>query len=342
MVQRGLFSSFLRIFAAKKGQNQGHDTIDAIILIRNYRNHNIIKLSSIMKKNILPIFAALTLCLAACAPKSAPTSGHIAVSGNGKIYYEELGTGSPVILLHGHSLDTRMWDEQFSTFANHHRTIRLDFRGYGRSSEQSETFQHTHVDDVLAVMDSLLIEKAHVVGLSMGSFVAGDMLAMYPHRMLSCTLVSGGIRNSPGPTEPMGEEESRQRDEEIAALKEKGIEVYKREWHEILMSSGGSQRERMRQPLWQMVSDWTAWQPLHKEVRLFYGKEAWRTLEERGTTDVPTLIIRGENEVKDPAGRPREMNYLTHAHFEIIPDCGHMLNMERPDEFNNLVLEFIR
>ncbi|MBR3757456.1 MAG: alpha/beta hydrolase [Bacteroidaceae bacterium] len=290
-------------------------------------------------KTALYLLAAL--CLAACTPKHSPVADHIAVSGGGNIYYEEMGTGPAVILLHGHSLDTRMWDEQFPVFAKKHRTIRLDFRGYGRSSEQREDFQHTHADDVLTVMDSLGIDRAHIVGLSMGSFVAGDMLAVCPQRLLSCTLVSGGIRNSPGPSEPMGEAESRQRDEEIAALKEKGIDAYKREWHDILMSSGGSQKERMRQPLWQMVSDWTAWQPLHKEVRLFYGKEAWKALEERGTTDVPTLIIRGENEVKDPTGRPREMKFLSHARFEIIPDCGHMLNMERPEEFNRLVLDFI-
>ena len=111
----------------------------------------------------------------------------------------------------------------------------------------------------------------------------------------------------------MTEEESSKRDEEIAALKEKGIETYKQEWHEALMSSGGSQRERMRQPLWQMIEDWSAWQPLHKEVRLFYGKEAWKALRERGTTDVPTLLIRGENEVKGRKGEPGEMKHLTPA-----------------------------
>lgn len=279
------------------------------------------------------------LLLSACT--SSPTTGYIPVSGNGTIYYEEMGNGPAVILLHGHSLDTRMWDTQFAAFAKQYRTIRLDFRGYGRSSTQRENFQHTHADDVLTVMDSLHIDRAHVIGLSMGSFVAGDMLAIFPHRLLSCTLVSGGIRNSPGPSEPMSEAESRQRDEEIVALKQKGIDAYKREWHNILMSSGGSQRERMRQPLWQMVNDWSAWQPLHKEVRLFYGKEAWQALRERGTTDVPTLIVRGENEVKDRNGRPREMNHLSRARFEIIPDCGHMLNMERPEEFNALLLDFI-
>lgn len=293
-----------------------------------------------MKRTSLSTLMMLAaLLLGACSPSS--TTGYIPVSGNGTIYYEEMGSGPAVVLLHGHSLDTRMWDTQFAAFAKQYRTVRLDFRGYGRSSTQREDFQHTHADDVLTVMDSLHIDRAHVIGLSMGAFVAGDMLAIFPHRLLSCTLVSGGIRNSPGPSEPMDEAESRQRDEEIAALKQKGIDAYKREWHDILMSSGGSQRERMRQPLWQMVNDWSAWQPLHKEVRLFDGKEAWQALRKRGITDVPTLIVRGENEVKDRNGRPREMNYLSRARFEIIPDCGHMLNMERPEEFNALLLDFI-
>lgn len=290
--------------------------------------------------NIITAWAICSCALYLTACKGT-ISGLIPVSGKGTIYYEERGKDSPIILLHGHSLDTRMWNEQFSIFAQSHRVIRLDFRGYGKSSDQSEDFQHTHVDDVLTVMDSLGIEKAHIVGLSMGAFVAGDMLALYPHRLLSCTLVSGGIRNSSGPNEPMMEEESRQRDKEITALKEKGINTYKREWYDILMSSGGSQKERMQQPLWEMIENWKAWQPLHKEVRLFYGKEAWSALINRGTTNVPTLILRGKNEVKDPTKQPKEMNYLSKAQYEIIPDCGHMLNMERPEEFNKLVLDFI-
>lgn len=260
----------------------------------------------------------------------------------GRLYYEAKGKGDPLILLHGHSLDTRMWDRQFSTFAHHFRTIRFDFRGYGRSSNQSEKMQMTHVDDLVSLMEHLDIQKAHIVGLSMGAFTAGDMLAIYPEKMLSCVLVNGGIRNSPGPSEPMDSVESAQRDKEIAALKAKGIEQYKQEWFQSLMSSGGSSKELMKVPLWQMINDWTAWQPLHKEVRLFYGKEAWAALRERGKTDVPTLIIRGEYEVKDPSQKPAEMDYLSDVNYVIVPDCGHMMNMEKPEEFNKLVISFIK
>ena len=199
----------------------------------------------------------------------------------------------------------------------------------------------THVDDVVALMDSLGIQRAHVVGLSMGAFVAGDMLAMHPERLLSCTLASGGIRSSKGPSEPMDSAERAKRDVEIAALKAKGVDKMKEEWLEVLMSSSGSQRERMRRPLAQMVSDWTAWQPLHKEVRLFYGKEAWARLKQRSKVSVPVLCIRGANELKGRRTEPAELQYTTRGQFVVVDDCGHMLNMERPHEFNEALLKFL-
>jgi len=268
-------------------------------------------------------------------------SGYVATTGGGKLYYEERGKGETILLLHGHSLDSRAWDKQWRPFSKRHHVVRMDFRGYGRSTEQREDLQMTHVDDVLTLMDSLHIQQAHVVGLSMGAFVAGDMLAMYPERMLTCVMASGGIRNSKGPSEPMDSAESQKRDQEIAALKEKGVQRMKEEWLQQLMATGGSQKERMRKPLKQMIHDWTAWQPLHKEVRLFYGKDAWQVLKMRGKTNVPTLFLRGANELKDKHWEPAEQRYLTHSQFIILDDCGHMMNMEQPKEFNRAVLDFI-
>jgi len=269
---------------------------------------------------------------------STTKRGFVATPDGGHLYYEQRGKGEAMVLLHGHSLDRRMWDEQWKPLSKHFRLIRMDFRGYGLSSEQREDLQRTHVDDVVTLMDSLHIDKAHVVGLSMGAFVAGDMLAMYPERMLSCTLASGGIRNTKGPSEPMDSAESAKRDLEIAALKKKGVERMKEEWTEQLMASGGSRRERMRKALTQMIHDWTAWQPLHKEVRLFYGKEAWARLQARGKVAVPTLFLRGENELKGKPFAPREAQYLSRFQVVVVPDCGHMLNMERPEEFNRFIL----
>ena len=286
-------------------------------------------------KSIYLLF--IVLLSASCA---TTRSGFVATTGGGRIYYEERGKGEPLLLLHGHSLDRRMWDQQWKPLSRQYRTIRMDFRGYGRSSEQREDLQMTHADDVLTLMDSLRLTKAHVVGLSMGAFVAGDLLAMHPERLLSCTMASGGIRNSRGPSEPMDSAESARRDKEIEALKEKGIDKMKEEWINTLMASGGSQRERMRRPLTQMIADWTAWQPLHKEVRLFYGREAWQQLTSQENT-TPTLLLRGANDVKDKNSKPRELQYVKNGRYVVIPDCGHMLNMERPDDFNRILLDFL-
>ncbi len=313
-----------------------NDSQNYLCMLRNYLTE--IKNYLCMLRNYLTQIILPLCLLPACTVQQ---HGFIGTSGGGKVYYEQRGKGETVILLHGHSLDRRMWDCQWKPLAKKFRTVRMDFRGYGLSSEQREDMPMTHADDVLALMDSLHIGQAHVVGLSMGAFVAGDLLAMHPERLLSCTMASGGIRNSPEPSVPMDSAESAKRDREIAALQAKGVAKMKEEWTEQLMSSGGSQRERMRKPLTQMISDWTAWQPLHKEVRLFYGREAWQRLQQRGKTNVPTLMVRGENEVKGNKNKPREMQYLTRAEFTILPDCGHMLNMEQPEQFNKVLLDFL-
>lgn len=260
--------------------------------------------------------------------------------GNGSLYYEEAGTGEPVIFVHGHSLDHRMWNEQFPVFAKKYRAIRYDLRGYGISSPQTEDYQFTHVEDLRTLMDSLHIKKAHIVGLSLGGFVGADMLGCFPERMLSAFLASGNIRKSKGPSEPMTREEATKRDEEIAALKKKGVDVMKKEWCEGLMKSGGSQRERMLQPLWRMIDDWDAWQPLHKEVRVIAGLDALAKLKANHPA-VPTLIVEGRSENNRFSEHPEILNYLPNGKMKIIDDCGHMMNMERPEEFNVALEEFL-
>lgn len=288
---------------------------------------------------MLAALLAALAALAACGP--AVRSGTVETPDGAELYYEECGEGTPVVLLHGHSLDARMWDEQFSAFAQAgHRVVRFDFRGYGRSSGQSETQQFTHAGDAVAVMDALGIGRAHLVGLSMGGFVGADMLGAYPERLLSATLASGNIRRSPGPSTPMDSLESARRDAEIAALRARGVDSMKREWFEGLMRSAGSQRERMREPLWRMIEEWSAWQPLHKEVRVIIGLDAWARIKEL-RPDVPVLLVEGRSEHNRFNPSPEILQYLPRGRMVVIDDCGHMLSMERPGEFNSEVLDFI-
>lgn len=261
--------------------------------------------------------------------------------GNAGLYYEEMGSGEPVVFIHGHSLNHTMWDEQFFEFAKQYRTIRYDIRGYGYSSPQTETEQFTHVEDLIRLMDALHIEKAHIVGLSLGGFIGADMLGWFPDRILSVVLASGNVRPLPKPSIPMDMQEAERRNREITDLKKKGIDVMKREWFYGLMKSGGTQKERMRESLWNMIYQWDAWQPLHKEVRVIAGGDAYDKLKENRPA-IPVMILEGKSEHNHFPENPETLDYLPNGRLEILNDAGHMMNMEQPEAFNKIVLDFIR
>lgn len=289
-----------------------------------------------IRKTIFGLAAAMLL--ASCGKAPETERGYVSVSAGGQIYYEAEGEGEPLILLHGHSLDLRMWDQQMPVFTQHYRVIRPEMRGYGHSSRQAEGLQFTHVDDIMTLMDSLHIERAHVVGLSMGSFVASEMVALYPERLLSATLASGNIRKRPGPSTPVDSAEMAALRHELDANIAQGVDEWKREWIEKLITGGGSNAESIRESITRQIMDWDGWQITHGEGRYYYANEAWDTLKAK-CPEVPVLILSGEMEHK-PA-RNAMSPYLPNSRNIVIPDCGHMTNMERPEEFNALVLELL-
>lgn len=89
--------------------------------------------------------------------------------GDAMLFYEEKGVGEPVILLHAHSVDRRMWNKQFDELSKHYRVIRYDLRGYGLSSMPVEGQYFTICEDLKKFMDVMKIDKVHLVGLSLGA-----------------------------------------------------------------------------------------------------------------------------------------------------------------------------
>ena len=281
----------------------------------------------------------LTSLLLSVGSLASTRGGYVAVP-EGRLYYEERGAGEPLIFIHGHSLDCRMWREQVRSFASHYRVIVYDARGYGRSSKQREDLLFTHCDDLVALMDALGIDKAHVVGLSMGGFIAGDLLAMHPERLRSVVLCEGETRSTPSINEPMTAEERATKQASIDRIAEEGLKRYKQEWMGRLME-GGSRVERIRRPLRRMLRGWDGWQATHHEVHCYYGREARRRIAEERPA-VPTLFLKAHR----PDGKlPRPSSLLDHlpnGRFELIEDSGHLCNMEQPEAFNQIVMTFLR
>jgi len=260
--------------------------------------------------------------------------------GNAQLYYEEIGHGEPVIFVHGHSLNHSMWDPQFYEFAKKYRAIRYDIRGYGYSSPQIEGYQFTHAEDLKELMNFLQIDKAHVIGLSLGGYIGADMLGWFPEKLLSATLISGNVRRFPRPSVPMDETEVNKRDNEIRDLKKKGIDVMKREWFNGLMKSGGTNRENMSSQLWSMIYQWDAWQPLHKEARVIAGDDAYIKMKEN-RPNIPVLIVEGELEHNRYSKNPEILEYLPNGRLIVIENSGHMLSMEQPKILNDTIMYWL-
>lgn len=275
------------------------------------------------------IYAPMARAALAESADRATRRATVDIPGAG-LYYEESGGGAPVIFLHGHSFDRRQWRPQVEAFERDYRVIRYDLRGYGRSSPPREGEDFLHARDLRAFMDALGIRRAHLVGLSLGGFVVTDFIALHPERALSATMAGGDLFDVPGPDTPWTAEALAARRAEIAALRRSGVTPFKQRWLEGLISGGGSGRERLRQPLWQMIDEWQAWQPLHVEPRLLLGRSARRMLAQAAPA-LPVLIVRGDRETADLA----ITEFLPQAKVAILRDCGHVSNMEQAAQFSS-------
>lgn len=127
---------------------------------------------------------------------------HISARDGTRLYYEEAGQGTPIVFVHEYAGDWRTWEPQMRFFSRSHRCVTFSQRGYPPSdvpTDGAKYGQDIARDDVIALMDALKIDKAHVVGHSMGASTALHVGIHYPQRCLSVTAASCGYGSSPDP-----------------------------------------------------------------------------------------------------------------------------------------------
>src|SRR5215472_17690956 len=121
-------------------------------------------------------------------------TGFVEVSG-APLYYEVAGIGSVLVLLHEGLVDSRMYDDQFGVLAQHRRVVRYDLHGFGRSGAPSQAYSHHEA--LRQLLDALGIERAAVLGMSMGSGIAIDFALTYPERTRALLLLAPGLSGYP-------------------------------------------------------------------------------------------------------------------------------------------------
>lgn len=248
----------------------------------------------------------------------------------GKIYYEVAGQGHPLVLIHGGQLDRRMWDEQFQFFASKYKVIRYDVRGFGQSPAATKPFSQS--DDLAAVLKCAKADKAYVVGLSLGGRIAIDFTLAHPEMVDALVPVAPGLSGFNLPNDP----------NEIAILKAAQAGDFQKAadlWLQSGYMAPAMKNPQLAPKLRQLARD-----NAHQNLDNFLlDKDIFNSAIEHLTEiKVPTLIIAGSADVQgihEITGLLRAR--IPHSQETVIQGAGHMINMERPQEFNSLVLEFL-
>src|SRR5689334_1596021 len=261
-------------------------------------------------------------------------SGYADVDG-ARLYWEAAGEGTPLVLVHGFTLDRRMWDDQFEVFAAEHRTVRYDVRGSGRSDAPTDAPYSNH-GDLRLLLDALDIEKAHLCGLSFGGGVAFDFALEFPERVQSLTAIASALG---GATNDMGSMNAT-----MAAMAEAAqagdLAAARRLWLDSPIFVPANRDADVARRLAEMVEDWSVWQLTRGANHLDPDPPPAERLDQ---LLVPTLVINGEldNEVMLAAAAQVEAE-APNARRVVVPEVGHMANMEAPEVINDLVLAFLR
>ena len=138
------------------------------------------------------------------APVAGEQTGYAAVNGI-KLYYATIGSGAPVVLLHGGFANSDYWGNQVTALAPHYRVILVDSRGHGRSSRDARPIGYDLMaDDVVALLDTLKIERAAIVGWSDGAILGLDLAMRYPGRItkvfaFGANTKTSGVIEEPNP-----------------------------------------------------------------------------------------------------------------------------------------------
>lgn len=266
----------------------------------------------------------------------AREAGEAEVNG-AKLFYEIEGEGDPLVLVHAGIADNRMWEGQVETFARLYRVIRPDLRGFGRSPMVPGPYSHP--DDLRALLDYLGVDRASFVGCSMGGAAVLDFALENPGRVEALVLVGSAISGFEFDEEPPEEWDG------IVAAGEAG-DLERVSELEVRMWVDGPRRgpDAVDPAVRDLVREMNLIALENEAAQLGEELEAGVPAASRlSAIHAPTLVLVGDED------RPRTLaaavlleRDLPYVRKTVMSGTAHLPNMERREEFDRLVLGFLR
>jgi pimeloyl-ACP methyl ester carboxylesterase len=267
---------------------------------------------------------------------------HLTTDDKIKLYYEEVGTGIPIVFVHEFAGDVRSYEMQLRYFGQRYRCVAFNARGYPPSDvpAKGELYSQERArDDILAVLDALKIDKAHVVGLSMGGFAALHFGFTYPDRARSLVIAGCGYGAAPEKRAQFAAEaEAAAKGFEEAGMT-KAAEAY-------ALGPTRVQFQNKDPRGWREFAEQLAAHSTEGSARTMRGVQARRPslfdlIAKMQTITAPTLIMTGDEDW--PCLEPALLMKRTipTAALVVMPNAGHTINLEDPMTFNAHIADFL-
>ena len=258
-----------------------------------------------------------------------------------KLYYEECGQGTPVVFVHEFAGDYRSWEPQIRAIGRYFRVITYSARGYFPSDvpEDRARYSQAHArDDILAVLDRLGIERAHIVGLSMGAFATLHLGISSPRRARSLVVAGCGYGAAPGHREAF------RRDSEAVAVRfeTEGMPEVARTY--TAAAPRLTYRAKDPRGYAEFVQRMTEHSALGSANTLrgvqMERPSLWELVEPLKSIRTPTLVVAGDEDEPSLDASLFLKRTIPNAALLTLPRTGHTINLEEPDAFNRALLDF--
>jgi len=260
---------------------------------------------------------------------------HLTTDDGIKLYYEDLGTGIPVIFVHEFAGDYRSYQGQVRYFSKHYRCVTFNARGYPPSDVPKDVAHYSQDrarDDILAVLDALDIDKAHIVGLSMGAFAALHFGFEYAARARSLVVCGCGYGAAPDARAQFAAEAE-------AAAKHFEDQGMKKAAEAYALGPTRVQFQNKNPQEWKIFAAQLAEHSAQGAALTMRGVQRRRPslyelVDKMKALTVPTLILTGDEDwpCLDPGLLLKRT--IPTAALIVLPNTGHTINLEEPDAFN--------
>lgn len=273
------------------------------------------------------LFASGPVLARAQTPTRLPATGAFIDNNGAQLYYQECGTGSQaVVLLHDGVVNSNVWDDVWASFCKRFHTIRYDRRGYGRSPETKSPYYEA--DDVAALLNSRKIAHAALVASSHGGQVALEFALRYPAYVSHLVVVGPSATGFPSSEHFLMRERANSQSDKVEDLTEASVRD-----PFLIVPGHDAARKRLRELLAAAPQDLTHNDMPLPEQPIFPHVQELR---------IPTLILIGSGDIADNhAIAGALVMAIPGAARIVLPDTGHLMYLEKPEEFFRQVNTFL-